>query len=92
MSAVAATRSRGRPRWLVRDERIVDELAVEIAVRGTRPIALTRAERRQAAARILARGGAAAQIAARLHMSGTTARALAAALGGGTGPAEGSAA
>jgi hypothetical protein len=39
------------------DDGIVDPIAVEIAARGTRTVALTPAERQLAAARILARGG-----------------------------------
>jgi hypothetical protein len=60
------------------DDGIIDPVAVEIAARGIRPVALTRAERQLAAIRILARGGTPHLIAQRLHVSGTTARALAA--------------
>jgi hypothetical protein len=60
------------------DDGIIDPLAVEIAARGIRPVALTHAERQLAAIRILARGGTPYLIATRLHVSGTTARTLAA--------------
>jgi len=50
---------------------------VAIAAAGTRPVALTRAERRLAAARILASGGTPYLISKRLHMSGQAAHALA---------------
>jgi DNA-binding CsgD family transcriptional regulator len=51
---------------------------VEIAARGARVVALTRAERQLAAAHILARGGTPYLISKRLHVSGTTALTLAA--------------
>lgn len=60
------------------DDGIIDLIAVEIAARGARTVALTRAERQLAAARILARGGTPCLVSQRLHVSGTTARALAA--------------
>jgi hypothetical protein len=60
------------------DDGIIDPIAVELAARGTRPVALTRSERQLAAAAILARGGTPYVIATRLHVSGTTARTLAA--------------
>lgn len=60
------------------DDGIIDPIAVEVAARGTRPVALTPAERQLAAARILARGGTPYLIAKRLHISGTTALTLAA--------------
>ena len=60
------------------DDGIIDLIAVEIATRGTRPVALTPAERQLAAARILARGGTAYLISERLQVSGTTALMLAA--------------
>ena len=60
------------------DDGIIDPVAVEIAARGIRPVALTRAERQLAAIRILARGGTPYLIAKRLHVSGTTALTLAA--------------
>ena len=62
------------------EDGIVDEVAVAIAAAGTRPVALTRTERWLAAARILAGGGTANLISKRLHVSGQTAAALAAAI------------
>lgn len=59
------------------DDGIIDPVAVEIAAAGTRPVALTPAERHLAAARILASGGTPHQVSARLHISGATALALA---------------
>ena len=67
-----------RRRLALADDGIIDPVAVEIAARGIRPVALTRAERQLAALRILARGGTPYLIATRLHVSGTTARTLAA--------------
>ena len=67
-----------RRRLALADDGIIDPIAVEIAARGARPVALTRAERQLAAARILARGGTPYVIAKRLHVSGTTALTLAA--------------
>lgn len=58
------------------EDGIIDHLAVAIAVSGTRRVQLTRAERQLAAAAILARGGNYRLVAVRLHVSGTTARAL----------------
>lgn len=66
-----------RRRLVLADDGIIDLIAVELAARGTRTIALTRAERRLAAATILARGGTPYLIAKRLHVSGATALALA---------------
>jgi hypothetical protein len=63
---------------LLADDGIIDPVAVEIAARRARPVALTPAERLLAAARILARGGTPYLVSARLHVSGTTARRLAA--------------
>ena len=60
------------------DDGIIDPIAVEIAARGTRTVALTPAERQLAAARILARGGTPYLISKRLHVNGTTALMLAA--------------
>ena len=65
------------------DDGIIDPVAVEIAARGSPPVALTPAERLLAAARILARGGTPYLIAERLHISGTTALNLAAELADG---------
>jgi hypothetical protein len=66
-----------RRRLVLADDGIIDPIAVEIAARGFRPVALTRAERQLAAIRILARGGTPYLIAKRLHVSGTTALMLA---------------
>jgi hypothetical protein len=60
------------------DDGIIDPVAVEIAARGVRPVALTPAERQAAAARILARGGTPYLISKRLRLRGTTALTLAA--------------
>ena len=67
-----------RRRLALSDDGIIDPIAVELAARGTRPVALTRTERQLAAFRILARGGTPYLIATRLHVSGTTALTLAA--------------
>jgi hypothetical protein len=67
-----------RRRLALTDDGIIDPVAVEIAARGIRPVALTRAERQLAAVRILARGGTPNLVARRLHVSGTTALTLAA--------------
>jgi hypothetical protein len=67
-----------RRRLALADDGIIDTIAVDIAARGARPVALTRAERQLAAARILARGGTPYLISKRLHVSGTTALMLAA--------------
>jgi len=72
---------RRRPtRWVLPEDGIVDEVAVAIAAAGTRPVALTRTERWLAAARILADDGTPYLISKRLHVSGRTALALAAAI------------
>lgn len=63
---------------MLADDGIIDRLAVEIAARGHRPVALTPAERLLAAARILASGGTPYLISERLHVSGSTALTLAA--------------
>jgi hypothetical protein len=67
-----------RRRLALADDGIIAPVAVDLAARGTRPIALTRTERQLAAAAILARGGSTYHIAVRLHVSGTTAVTLAA--------------
>lgn len=69
-----------RQRWTLPDDGITDPLAIAIAASGTRPVALTRPERRLAAALILARGGTPHQISRRLHLNSQNARALAAEL------------
>ena len=65
-------------RFVLADDGIIDPIAIEIAARGLRPVALTRAERQLAAARILARGGNPNLVSKRLHVSGATALTLAA--------------
>ncbi|MDL4777599.1 hypothetical protein [Actinomadura xylanilytica] len=70
-------KSRRRPVWLLPEDGIVDLIAIDLAVRGVRRVALTPSERRIAAASILAVGGTSNTIAKRLHMAHTTARALA---------------
>ena len=72
------TAQRARRRLALADDGIIDLIAVDIAVRGARTVSLTRAERQLAAAWILARGGTPYLISKRLHVSGTTALALAA--------------
>jgi hypothetical protein len=67
-----------RRRLTLADDGIIDLIAVDIAVRGGRTVALTRVERQLAAVVILARGGNPYLISKRLHVSGTTALALAA--------------
>ncbi len=64
--------------WVLPDDGIVDDAAVEIAAKGERPVALTRTERQLAATLILARGGTAYVVSRRLRVSGSTAIALAA--------------
>jgi hypothetical protein len=72
------TGRRARRRLALADDGIIDLIAVDIAARGARTVALTRTERQLAAACILARGGTPYLISKRLHVSGTTAHALAA--------------
>ena len=63
---------------LLPDDGIIDPVAVEIAASGERRVRLTKAERQLAAESILIRGGTPSVISARLHISGTAARTLAA--------------
>jgi hypothetical protein len=72
------TATRARRRLALPGDGIIDPVAVQIAVRGTWPVALSQAGRRLAAVRLPARGGTPYLIATRRHVSGTTARALAA--------------
>jgi len=72
------TAQRARRRLTLADDGIIDLIAVDIAARGARTVALTRAERQLAAAVILARGGGPDLIAKRLHISVAAALALAA--------------
>jgi len=78
MGSRAVTARRTRRRWALPGDGIIDPIAVEVAARGVRSVALTRAERQLAAARILAPGGTLCVISKRLHVSGTTALLLAA--------------
>jgi hypothetical protein len=71
-------------RWLLPEDGITDEIAIEIAARGTRPVALTCTERQMAAARILASGGSTFLIGMRLRMNYAAACALVADLTGET--------
>jgi hypothetical protein len=71
-------RPAARPGWVLTDDGVIDPIAVEIAASGSRPVALTHAERQLAAGRILARGGTPSLISRRLRVNGSTARALAA--------------
>ena len=70
----------GNAHWLLPDDGIIDPVAVEITAAGTRRVRLTVPERRATAALILARGGGVNDIAARLHISGGAAAALAASI------------
>lgn len=63
--------------WVLPEDGFADLIAVEIAASGTRRVALTPTERVMAAARILAAGGTAHDIAERLHLSGDRAYRLA---------------
>lgn len=65
--------------WLLPDvDGIVDDVAIEIAVRGRRPVCLTRTERAIAAAMILALGGGTRDLCHRLKVTDRTACRLAA--------------
>ncbi|MET8140016.1 hypothetical protein ABZU32_06875 [Sphaerisporangium sp. NPDC005288] len=64
-----------RPQRTLPEDGIVDEIAVELAARGER-VMLTKAERQAAAAQIVAWGHGPSEVAARLHVSGRTARTL----------------
>ena len=72
---MTASRPRGDA-WMLPDDGIIDQVAVEIAAKGERPVALTAPERRAAAEMILARGGTVKDIAERLSMSDTAAGGL----------------
>lgn len=67
---------RRRTTWLLPEDGILDPIAVDIAARGVRPVALTPTERRIAASRILATGGSATTLTRRLRISHSAARAL----------------
>lgn len=66
-----------RDAWMLPDDGIIDQVAVEIAATGERRVKLTAPERRAAAELILARGGTVKVIAERLCMSEHAATALA---------------
>lgn len=68
--------ARRRSTWLLPEDGICDPVAIDLAARGVRPVALTPTERRIAATRILAAGGTATTLARRLRMSHATARVL----------------
>jgi hypothetical protein len=67
-------------RWVIPEDGIIDPVAVAIAASGQRRVRLTRAERRVAAARILATGGTTRTIAKHLHMQYAAACVLAASI------------
>jgi len=79
-SKPASTTAWSRSRWVIPDDGIIDAVAVEVAASGQRPVRLTCAERREAAARILARGGTVGVVAKRLRMSGSAVRVLVASI------------
>ena len=79
-AAVVIVASSPRSNWLLPDDGIVDEVAVEIAASGKRIVRLTCTERRAAAVRILAAGGNAYTIAKRLRRQYASARVLAASI------------
>jgi hypothetical protein len=83
---MAAATGRSRAGWTLPDDGIIDMIAIEIAANGVRPVPLTPAERHLAAARILANGGGTSLICRRLHVSGSTARRLAASIRAGSPP------
>jgi hypothetical protein len=66
----------GAALWVLPEDGIVDWMAVEIAASGVRRVRLTVQERTLAAALILRRGGSAWEVARRLFISYSTARAL----------------
>ena len=80
MTAPARHHHGPRSPWLLPEDGIVDELAVEIAATGTRRVALTPTERLAVAARILAAGGTPYLISKRLGVSSAHGHALAAAV------------
>jgi hypothetical protein len=71
-------RPAARRSCVLTDGGVIDPIAAEIAASGSRPVALTRAERQLAAGHILARGGTLSLISRRLRVNGSTAWALAA--------------
>ncbi|MDA8321824.1 MAG: hypothetical protein M0030_18740 [Actinomycetota bacterium] len=67
----------GTSPWLLPEDGITDEIAIELTVTGARRVALTPGERRAAAALILASGGTINRVARRLHIGHRTAWRLA---------------
>ena len=68
-----------RSPWVLPEDGITDPVAVELAARGVRPVALTPGERAEVVAAVLAGGGTVSLAARRLRCSYGTARAIAAA-------------
>jgi hypothetical protein len=66
-------RNPGPNRWTLREDHIIDWIAVEAAADAVRPVRLTPTERQLAAWRILNRGGGHQLIVRRLHVSGAKA-------------------
>jgi len=62
--------------WIIPEDGIIDDLAVQIAASGQRRVRLTKLERRMAAALIVARGGTAWDVCKRLFINYSTATAL----------------
>ena len=75
-TAPGQSTARRRTTWLLPEDGILDPIAIDLAARGVRPVALTPTERRIAATRILAAGGSTTTLARRLRMSHGTAHAL----------------
>ena len=59
--------------WLIPEDGVVDELAVELAASGERRVRLTHHERRLATARILAHGGTPSLVYERLGLTSMSA-------------------
>lgn len=74
-------RERNRDRWLIPEDGIIDPVAIAVATAGTRLVRLTPAERELAVHRIIANGGAVAELAAHLGISLVNAVRLAHSLG-----------
>lgn len=77
---MTTTARRPRSQWVLPEDGIVDQIAVEFMVKGTRRVPLTPGERLAAAALILAKGGTVNRVARRLHIGHRTARNLSATL------------
>ena len=78
VAAVARHHFGSRSPWVLPEDGIIDDIAVDLAATGARRVALTPGERLAAAARILATGGTPHTIARRLGCNSRTAHALAA--------------